>query len=333
MRYQSLNKIIYLVIPCYNEEEVLPETSKRLKEKMGCLISSGKISNQSKIMFVNDGSKDKTWEIMQQLYKADKIFSCVNLSRNKGHQAALLAGLFTAYKFADAVISLDADLQDDIEAVDKFIDEFYSGYDIVYGVRNSRKTDSVFKRFTAQSFYRLMKMMGVEIIYNHADYRLMSKRAIESLTQFEEVNMFLRGIIPLIGYPSTKIEYARQKRFAGKTKYSLRKMFSFAFEGISSFSVKPIKLIKNLGLLIFLGSIALSIYYLIGFLTGKTVEGWTSLMISIWMLGGIQLFCVGIVGEFVGKVYLETKKRPRYFIESILNDVNFEEKIVDVDNK
>lgn len=311
-------KIIWLVIPCYNEEEVLPETSKRLKMIMERMIDANKISADSKIVFVNDGSKDKTWDTIKKLHMENKIFSGINLSRNRGHQNALLAGLLTSKDYADAVISLDADLQDDVEVIEQFIDEFYNGYDVVYGVRSSRKKDTFFKRFTAESFYKVMKFLGVNIVFNHADYRLMSKRALDGLDKYGEVNLFLRGIVPSIGYPSTTVEYERNERFAGESKYPLKKMLSFAFDGITSFSIKPIRMILNIGFVLFFISIIMMVWSFATKILGSTVAGWTSLMISIWMIGGIQLISIGFVGEYIGKIYEETKRRPRYIIESFL---------------
>ena len=311
---------LYVVVPCYKEEEVLPETSKRLKEKLTALIAQGKISPRSRILFVNDGSKDRTWPIIEELHARDRIFSGVNLSRNRGHQNALLAGLMTAVQHADLMVSMDADLQDDIDAMDKMIDAYHEGYDVVYGVRSSRKTDSFFKRFTAESFYKLMKAMGVDIVFNHADYRLMSRRAVEGLSQFKEVNLFLRGIVPQIGYSWTTVEYERAKRFAGESKYPLKKMLSFAFDGITSFSVKPLRLILTLGAVIFALSLLMLLWTLIRWIAGATVSGWASLMCSIWMIGGIQLLALGVIGEYMGKVYSEAKARPRFIIERVLND-------------
>ena len=313
-------KTLYVVVPCYKEEEVLPETAKRLKEKLTALIAQGKSSPRSRILFVNDGSKDRTWPIIEELHARDRIFSGVNLSRNRGHQNALLAGLMTAVQHADLMVSMDADLQDDIYAMDKMIDAYHEGYDVVYGVRSSRKTDSFFKRFTAESFYKLMKAMGVDIVFNHADYRLMSRRAVEGLSQFKEVNLFLRGIVPQIGYSWTTVEYERAKRFAGESKYPLKKMLSFAFDGITSFSVKPLRLILVLGAVIFALSLVMLLWTLIRWIAGATVSGWASLMCSIWMIGGIQLLALGVIGEYVGKVYSETKARPRFIIERVLND-------------
>lgn len=311
---------IYLVVPCYNEEEVLRETASRLKDKIQGLISNKVISDKSRITFVDDGSKDKTWSIIEELNSNDKIFSGVKLSRNRGHQNALLAGLMTVKGYCDAAISLDADLQDDINVIDKFIEKFNYGCDVVYGVRSERKTDTVFKRTTAQGFYKIMKALGVDIVYNHADYRLMSKRALDSLQDFKEVNLFLRGIVPLIGYKSDVVLYERNERFAGESKYPLKKMLSFAFEGITSFSVKPIRLILTVGILMFISSLAALLYFLIIWMAGKTVQGWTTVVASIWMLGGIQLLCLGVIGEYIGKIYIETKERPKYIIDKFINE-------------
>ncbi len=311
--------ILYVVIPCYKEEEVLPETAKRMNIKMKNLISSGKISEKSRVMFVNDGSTDKTWEIISRLHSENKLFSGVNLSRNRGHQNALLAGLMTAKEYADMVISMDADLQDDINAIDAMVDKYYQGCDIVYGVRSSRDTDTFFKRFTAEAFYKIMKAMGADIVFNHADYRLMSKRALEGLSEFKEVNLFLRGIVPEIGYKSDIVEYERAERFAGESKYPLKKMLSFAFDGITSFSIKPIRWIMNLGFLISFFSIIALIWSVWVKFMNHSEAGWSSLMASIWLLGGIQLFSIGVIGEYIGKMYKETKERPRYIIESVLN--------------
>lgn len=313
-------KTLYIVVPCYKEEAVLPETSKRLRAKMEALLAAGKISDKSRVMFVNDGSKDRTWEIIQQLHQAEpELFSGVNLARNRGHQNALLAGLMTAVNHADMVISMDADLQDDVDAVDAMVDAYHNGYDVVYGVRSSRQSDTFFKRFTAESFYKLMKALGVDIVFNHADYRLMSKRALEGLAQFGEVNLFLRGIVPQIGYPWTTVEYERHERFAGESKYPLKKMLAFAFDGITSFSIKPMRLILVLGVLVFGVSILMLLYALISKLAGSTTAGWTSMMGSIWLIGGIQLLSLGVIGEYIGKIYSETKQRPRFIIERVLN--------------
>ena len=307
---------LYIVVLCYNEEEVLPETSKRLKEKMNQLIKKKKISPDSHVVFVNDGSKDKTWELISSYSEKDHLFGGINLSRNKGHQNALLAGLMTVKEDADMVISMDADLQDDINAVDQFVDEYYKGNDIVYGVRSSRKKDTFFKRTTALAFYRLMSKMGVESVYNHADYRLMSKRALDALENFKEVNLFLRGIMPLIGFKSAIVEYERNERFAGESKYPLKKMLNFALDGITSFSVKPIRFITATGFLISIISVIMFIYTIVRHILGFTVVGWSSLIISLWFLGGVQILSIGVIGEYIGKIYMETKARPRFIIES-----------------
>lgn len=314
-----MSKILYMVLPCYNEGEVLPETSKQLKEKIEDLIAKNKISKKSKIMFVDDGSKDNTWELIQNLADNDNLFAGVKLSRNKGHQNALLAGLMTAREKADIVISMDADLQDDISVIEAMVDKNNEGYDVVYGVRSSRKKDSFFKRFTAQSFYKVMTFLGVDIVYNHADCRLMSKRALDGLEKFQEVNLFLRGIVPQIGYKSTVVYYERNKRFAGESKYPLKKMLSFAFDGITSFSIKPLRLILALGVAILMISILIMIYSLIVKIMGHTVDGWTFIVISIWFIGGLQMISIGVIGEYIGKIYNETKRRPRYIIETIID--------------
>lgn len=313
-------KTIYLVLPCYNEEAVLHETSSRLKVKMNQLISENKISKDSRVTFVDDGSKDNTWSIIEELKESDELFAGVKLSRNRGHQNALLAGLMTVKDYCDAAISLDADLQDDINVIDKFIDRFIDGCDVVYGVRSDRKTDTVFKRTTAQGFYKVMKLLGVDIVYNHADYRLMSKRALDALEEFEEVNLFLRGIVPLIGYKSDVVLYERNERFAGESKYPLKKMLSFAFEGITSFSVKPIRLVLNIGILMFSTSLLFLLYFIVLWLLGKTVAGWATIVVSIWMLGGVQLLCLGVIGEYIGKIYIETKKRPKFIIDKFIKN-------------
>ena len=316
---------LYVVVPCYKEEAVLSETAKRLGVKLRGLIAEGKISDRSRALFVNDGSKDRTWEIIQTLHAEDHLFSGVNLSRNRGHQNALLAGLTTAARFADVTISMDADLQDDINAMDRMLDAYHAGYDVVYGVRSSRKTDTFFKRFTAEGFYKLMRGMGVDIVFNHADYRLMSRRAVEGLCEFEEVNLFLRGMVPLVGFNSTTVEYERAPRFAGESKYPLKKMLAFALDGITSFSVKPLRLILSVGLVIFLLSIVMLLWTLIRRIAGHTVTGWASLMWSIWMIGGIQLLSLGVIGEYIGKVYGESKRRPRFIIERVINDEEYHE--------
>ena len=314
------NNTLYIVVPCYKEQEVLPETSKRLKEKVLQLREQGKISDKSRIMFVNDGSSDNTWPMIAALHEQEPdMFSGVNLSRNRGHQNALLAGLMTAVNYADMIISMDADLQDDINAVDGMVDAYHEGYEVVYGVRSKRETDTFFKRFTAEGFYKVMLALGVNIVYNHADYRLMSRRAVEGLAQFKEVNLFLRGIVPQIGYKWTTVTYERAERFAGESKYPLKKMLAFAADGITSFSIKPIRLVLTAGVVVFMVSLVMLLYALVSKLTGHTSAGWTSLMGSIWLIGGIQLLSLGVIGEYIGKIYNETKARPRFIIENVLN--------------
>ena len=310
-----MNEILYVVIPCYNEEEVLNETVSRLTTKLNSLVQRQLISNESRIMLVNDGSKDRTWNIIEELFESNEYVTGVNLAKNKGHQFALLAGLMTAKEYADMVISMDADLQDDIEVVDKFIEEYYNGCDIVYGVRSSRKKDTFFKKSTAIMFYRLMQKLGVDMVYNHADYRLMSKRALNNLEDFEEVNLFLRGIIPMIGYKNAIVEYERNERFAGESKYPLKKMVSFALEGITSCSVKPLRIITLLGLLISVVSALYLIYVIIGYFIGNTISGWSTQIVLTCFFGGFQILCMGVIGEYVGKIYSEVKKRPRYIIQ------------------
>lgn len=309
---------LYLVVPCYNEEAVLPETSKRLLAKLADMQQKGLIRSDSRILFVNDGSKDRTWDLIEQLHREHPQVEGLKLSRNRGHQNALLAGLMMAKEQADMVISLDADLQDDVDVVDQFVEAYYAGNDIVYGVRSSRQTDTAFKRGTAGMFYKFMKFLGADVVENHADYRLMSRRALEGLAQYKEVNLFLRGVIPLIGYPSTTVPYERHERFAGESKYPLKKMLSFAFDGITSFSVKPIRFIVLLGFLMALVGVAVFIYILVVKIIGHVVSGWTSLIASIWLLGGIQLLCLGVIGEYIGKIYNETKARPRFIVEKTL---------------
>lgn len=313
-------KILYLVIPCYNEEEVLADTAGKLDKKMKELMAEGLIDIKSRIIFVNDGSMDLTWKIIEDLHNKDTLFGGINLTRNRGHQNALLAGLMTVKDDADIVISLDADLQDDINVFEEMLRKNNEGYDVVYGVRNDRKKDSFFKRHTAQMFYKLTNKLGGDLIYNHADFRLMSRRALEGLAQFEEVNLFLRGIVPLIGYPSTIVEYERKERLAGKSKYPLKKMMSFAIEGITSLSIKPMRFVTGMGIFVFLVSIAMMIYAFVSYFTGRVVAGWTSILISVWAIGGMVLLGLGIVGSYIGKIYLETKKRPRYIVEKYINE-------------
>lgn len=310
---------LYIVVPCYNEQEVLPETVSRLRKKLDTLSAAGAISDESRIVFVNDGSKDRTWELITQYHHEDPHVQGIDLSRNRGHQNALLAGLMTVRDRADCVISMDADLQDDIDAVDAMLEKYEDGCDIVYGVRSSRKKDTAFKRMTAEGFYRLLRSFGVEVVFNHADYRLMSRRALEGLSEFREVNLFLRGIVPMVGYRHDCVYYERKERFAGESKYPLKKMLAFAFEGITSLSIKPIRMILSVGVLLFFISIAMLIYSLVQYCRGQVTPGWTSIMFSVWAIGGIQLIAIGIIGEYIGKVYLETKQRPRYLIREYLD--------------
>ncbi len=309
---------LYVVIPCYNEEEVLPVTTEKLTEKINKMIKEDLINKNSKIMYVNDGSKDKTWALIKELNKSNKYVTGVNLSKNRGHQNALLAGLMIAKEYADIVISMDADLQDDINVMDKMIEKYNEGCDIVYGVRSARKTDTFFKRTTAELFYKFMAALGVDIVYNHADYRLMTKRALTELENFKEVNLFLRGIIPLIGFDTAKVEYERNERFAGVSKYPLKKMLSFALDGILSFSIKPIRLITLSGFIISFLSFIFLIYVIIGHFISNNVTGWTTIVSLICFFGGFQILCIGIIGEYIGKIYSETKQRPRYIIKDIL---------------
>lgn len=308
-------KKLMIVIPSYNEGEVINETSRRLKDKIESLILDKKISDLSRVVFVDDGSKDDTWEKIINLNAGNPVFGGIKLSRNRGHQNALLAGLMSVRDKADFVISMDADLQDDINAIDGMIEEYYNGSDIVYGVRNSRKEDTFFKKNTALFFYKLMTKMGVDSVYNHADYRLMSRRVLDELANFKEVNLFLRGIIPLIGFRTSVVEYGRAERFAGESKYPLKKMINFAIDGITSFSVKPIRLVSGAGFIISSVSILVLAYSFVQHTIGNTVNGWTFVVFSIWILGGFQMMALGIIGEYIGKIYSEVKGRPRYIIE------------------
>ncbi len=311
---------LYLAVPCYNEEAVLPDSAKKLLVKFDKLNAAGKISQDSRIVFIDDGSKDRTWEIIEKLHAADKRFAGIKMSRNRGHQNALLGGLMLLRDKCDAVISLDADLQDDINAIDLMVDKYEQGCDVVYGVRSSRDKDSFFKRFTAEGYYKILNKMGAKIIFNHADFRLMSARALEAFSEFHEVNIFLRGLVPMVGFKSDIVEYERGERLAGESKYPLSKMLALALEGITSLSVKPLRFITGAGVCAFLVSIAMLIYFLVRYFTGHTVAGWASLAVSIWALGGLQLLAMGILGEYLGKIYLESKHRPRYIVEKFLND-------------
>ncbi|SFU32540.1 glycosyltransferase family 2 protein [Butyrivibrio sp. M55] len=317
---------LFCVIPCYNEQEVLPETSKRLKEKIEDLVGRKMIAPDSRILLVNDGSKDETWNIIKKLHEEDEVFQGINLSKNMGHQNALLAGLMTAKDLCDMAISLDADLQDDINAIDAMVDKFNKeDCEVVYGVRSKRTTDTFFKRFTAESYYKLIDAMGAKTVYNHADYRLLSRRALQALSEFGEVNLFLRGIVPMLGFKSDIVYYERAERFAGESKYPLKKMLSFAIEGITSLSTKPIKMITGLGFFIFFASIVVLIYSLVRYFTNHTIPGWTTTVLSVWAIGGLIMISLGVIGEYIGKIYLETKNRPRFIIESYVGDKEDEE--------
>lgn len=311
-------KALYILAPCYNESEVLPMSSKIFLDKLNSLIGEGKISEKSRVAFVDDGSKDNTWEIIESLHEMDPKFVGIKLSRNRGHQNALLGGLSTIVDDCDMIVTIDADVQDDVNAIDKMVDDFNDGSDIVYGVRASRDTDTFFKHTTAQGFYKFMSSMGVETVYNHADFRLMSSRAVKALLEFKEVNLFLRGMVPLVGFKTSTVTYDRAPRLAGESKYPLKKMLSFAFDGITSFSVKPIRLITALGVITFILSIIFALYALISFAVHHAAPGWTSTVLSIWFFGSLQIIAIGIVGEYIGKIYLESKHRPRFFIEKYL---------------
>ncbi len=306
-----------IIIPCYNEQEVLPETFVRLGAVLARLIETKRISSDSYALYVDDGSRDRTWELISERCAADSAVKGLKLAANAGHQNALLAGLETAVGDADFTVTIDADLQDDETVIEDMTDSYLEGSDIVYGVRASRKTDSFFKRFTAQSFYKIMKFMGAKTVYNHADFRLMSRRAVKQLLSYEERNMFLRGIVPLIGYKSSVVEYSRKKREAGESKYPLKKMLLFAVDGITSFSIKPINMVFGLGMLIIIFSIAAAIYALVAHFSGSAVPGWASIMLSIWFLGGVQLISIGLIGQYIGKIYIEVKHRPRYNVERL----------------
>ena len=310
---------LYLAIPCYNEEDVLWDSAEKLLNKYYDMMGENKISPDSRIVFIDDGSKDKTWEIIQDLHDQNPIFQGIKLSRNRGHQNALLAGLMTLKDKADAVISIDADLQDDINVFDEMVRHYESGCDVVYGVRSKRATDTFFKRFTAESFYKILNKMGAKVIFNHADFRLMSRRALEAFSLYKETNIFLRGMVPLIGYKSAIVKYERSERLAGESKYPLKKMLALAWEGITSLSIQPIRMITWLGLFIFLISLVMIIYSLISFFVGAAVSGWASTLCSIWALGGLQLLAIGIIGEYIGKIYMETKRRPRFIVEEYLD--------------
>lgn len=312
-----MNNVLYLVVPCYNEEEVLPSTAEILRDKLREMVSAKLISEESRILFVDDGSKDSTWSIVSDYCARNQEIMGVKLSHNRGHQNALYAGMMIAKEECDCIVSIDADLQDDIEVLHEFIEKYNSGCHIVYGIRRERKKDTFFKRLTAQGFYKFMNLMGAETIYNHADYRLMSKKALEALSEYDEVNLFLRGVVPLIGLKTDTVLYGRKERMAGETKYPFKKMVNFALDGITSFSVKPLRMISTFGLICSVLSVCGLLYALISHFLGYTVPGWTAITCSIWLLGGIQLLGIGVVGEYIGKIFSEVKSRPRYFVEEI----------------
>ncbi|MDO4830601.1 MAG: glycosyltransferase family 2 protein [Clostridia bacterium] len=311
---------LYLAIPCYNEEEVLRDSAEKLNIKFNDMMAEGKITSDSKIVFIDDGSKDRTWSIISELHNENPVFQGIKLTRNRGHQNALLCGLMTLKDKADAVISIDADLQDDINVFDEMVDKFENGCDVVYGVRSKRATDTFFKRFTAEAFYKILNRMGAKVIFNHADFRLMSRRALEAFSLYKETNIFLRGMVPLVGYKSDIVKYERAERLAGESKYPLKKMLALAWEGVTSLSIQPIRMITWLGGIVFAVSLIFIIYTLISFFVGAAVSGWASTLCSIWALGGLQLLAIGVIGEYIGKIYLETKRRPRYIVEEILKD-------------
>ena len=315
---EARGNTVWLVVPCYNEEDILSQTKERLEKKLAEFISKGLASAESRILFVDDGSSDSTWKLIEEFHRESELCCGLSLSRNRGHQNALLAGMMEAKENADCIISLDADLQDDIEVMEEFIEKYLDGCDIVYGVRANREKDSFFKRTTAQGFYKMMRWLGVEIVYNHADYRLMSRRALEGLAEFKETNLFLRGIVPMIGYRSDYVFYERQERTAGKSKYSLGKMLSLAVSGVTSLSVRPLKMIAALGVTVSLLSVFALLYALLSKLLGYAVAGWTAIVASIWLIGGIQLFSIGVLGTYIGRIYNEVKARPRYIIKETL---------------
>lgn len=309
-----MNSRLFIVIPCYNEEEVLPITSKMFLEELEDLIHKGKISDNSRILFVNDGSKDKTWEIIENLAAENPHFIGISQSRNRGHQNAVLAGLMESKDMCDITISIDCDGQDDIKAMEAMVDAYHDGSEVVYGVRSKRDTDTFFKRFTAESFYKLLNKMGVEVVYNHADYRLISSRVLKEFANFKEVNLFLRGMIPLVGFKSSSVYYERHERIAGESHYPLSKMLGLAIDGITSLSIKPIRLITGLGIGVSILSFIGVIWAVIAQLTGHTITGWASTVCIVCFMGGVQLICLGVLGEYIGKIYMEVKARPRYII-------------------
>lgn len=313
-----MTPVLYVVVPCYNEQEVLPETVKRLTAKLDEMVRDGVCSGGSRMLFVDDGSRDATWDIIMHAHTENPYVCGIKLAHNRGHQNALIAGLMAARELCDCAVSIDADLQDDIGVLDRFVEKFSAGCDIVYGVRSKRKKDSFFKRVSAEGFYKVMRLLGAEVVYNHADYRLMSRRALASLSEYKEVNLFLRGIVPTIGYKSDIVYYERDRRFAGESKYPLKKMISFALDGITSFSVKPLKIISNAGIVISALSVIGILYAVISKLTGHAVSGWTAIVASVWLACGLIMFSLGVIGGYIGKIYVEVKARPKYIIEEFL---------------
>ena len=323
--------IFTIIVPCYNEEEVLEVTIHQLTAKLRELIQQDLVSEKSKVLFVDDGSKDRTWHLIYKESLNNEMVKGLKLSRNVGHQNALLAGLFSVKEASDCMVTIDADLQDDIHAINEMVNKYNEGYEVVYGVRSSRERDTFFKRYTAEGFYKLMDKLGVKLVFNHADFRLMSKRAVEELEHFAESNMFLRGIVPLIGFNSTSVCYERKERLAGETKYPLKKMLAFAFDGITSFSVTPIRFVMLIGCLSFLVSLVFGLYFLTLKFFGNTELGWTSLITSIWLIGGLQLIALGLVGEYIGKIYKETKRRPKYIIDVDLFNLPVSRKLINME--
>lgn len=314
------NPVLYIVIPCYNEQEALPITAKRLTELTDDMLAKGLIDPASRIVLVDDGSRDETWQVIRELHAADKRFEGVKLAHNAGHMNALWAGMTLSAEKCDCVITIDADLQDDVNAMYGFLEEYAKGADVVSGVRSSRKKDTFFKRTTAQGFYKMMNKLGVEMVYNHADYRLLSRRALEALLSFGEVNMFLRGMVPMLGFKNAQVYYERGERVAGESKYPLKKMIAFAMEGVTSLSNKPIRYVLLLGALCALLGLVMAVYVIISLIRGHAAAGWASTMMSIWLLGGLQLMALGLIGEYVGKIYMETKRRPKFILEEHLHD-------------
>lgn len=316
-----MKPVLYIVVPCYNEEKVLPVTAPEFLNKIDDLVSKEKISSESKVMFVDDGSKDNTWQIIKAFTQKDHRVVGISQSRNRGHQNAVLAGLMESKQFCDITVSIDCDGQDDINAIDNMVDEYLNGYEVVYGVRSKRETDSFFKRFTAESFYKVMKLLGADVVFNHADYRLISSKVLDEFENFKEVNIFLRGLVPLVGFKSTSVYYERHERVAGKSHYPLSKMLALAFDGVTSLSVKPIQLITTMGFVISLLSFIGVLWSVVMNILGKTVTGWASMVCILCFVSGIQLISLGVIGEYIGKIYMEVKARPRYIIEKRVGEI------------